>query len=52
VSTSALKTIQHLVHGAEGIWCYTRGDAVTIRRPEEAQDAAHGRRHMHVPTAV
>jgi malonate-semialdehyde dehydrogenase (acetylating)/methylmalonate-semialdehyde dehydrogenase len=42
----------HHVHGPEGIRFYTRGKAVTTRWPEEAQDAAHHRGHMHFPTAV
>jgi malonate-semialdehyde dehydrogenase (acetylating)/methylmalonate-semialdehyde dehydrogenase len=40
------------VHGPEGIRFYTRGKVVTTRWPEEAQDAAHHRGHMHFPTAV
>jgi malonate-semialdehyde dehydrogenase (acetylating)/methylmalonate-semialdehyde dehydrogenase len=42
----------HHIHGPEGIRFYTRGKAVTSRWPEEAQDAAHHRGHMHFPTAV
>jgi malonate-semialdehyde dehydrogenase (acetylating)/methylmalonate-semialdehyde dehydrogenase len=40
------------VHGAEGVKFYTRAKVVTSRWPEEAQDAAHHRGHMHFPTAV
>ncbi len=42
----------HHIHGPEGIRFYTRGKAITSRWPEEAQDAAHHRGHMHFPTAV
>jgi malonate-semialdehyde dehydrogenase (acetylating)/methylmalonate-semialdehyde dehydrogenase len=42
----------HHIHGPEGIRFYTRGKAITTRWPEEAQDAAHHRGHMHFPTAV
>jgi malonate-semialdehyde dehydrogenase (acetylating)/methylmalonate-semialdehyde dehydrogenase len=42
----------HHIHGPEGIRFYTRAKAVTSRWPEEAQDAAHHRGHMHFPTAV
>jgi malonate-semialdehyde dehydrogenase (acetylating)/methylmalonate-semialdehyde dehydrogenase len=40
------------VHGPEGVKFYTRGKVVTSRWPEEAEDAAHHRGHMHFPTAV
>jgi malonate-semialdehyde dehydrogenase (acetylating)/methylmalonate-semialdehyde dehydrogenase len=40
------------IHGPEGVAFYTRGKVVTARWPEEAQDAAHHRGHMHFPTAV
>jgi malonate-semialdehyde dehydrogenase (acetylating)/methylmalonate-semialdehyde dehydrogenase len=42
----------HHIHGPEGIRFYTRGKAITSRWPEEAQDPAHHRGHMHFPTAV
>jgi malonate-semialdehyde dehydrogenase (acetylating)/methylmalonate-semialdehyde dehydrogenase len=42
----------HHMHGPEGIRFYTRGKAVTVRWPEEAQDAQHHGGHMHFPTAV
>jgi malonate-semialdehyde dehydrogenase (acetylating)/methylmalonate-semialdehyde dehydrogenase len=42
----------HHIHGPEGIRFYTRGKAITTRWPEEAQDTAHHRGHMHFPTAV
>jgi malonate-semialdehyde dehydrogenase (acetylating)/methylmalonate-semialdehyde dehydrogenase len=42
----------HHIHGPEGIRFYTRGKAITSRWPEEAQDAAHHRGHLHFPTAV
>ena len=42
----------HHVHGPEGIRFYTRGKAITSRWPQEAQDPAHHRGHMHFPTAV
>jgi malonate-semialdehyde dehydrogenase (acetylating) / methylmalonate-semialdehyde dehydrogenase len=42
----------HHVHGPEGVRFYTRGKAITSRWPEEAQDPAHHRGHMHFPTAV
>ena len=42
----------HHIHGPEGIRFYTRGKAITVRWPEEAQDAAHHVGHMHFPTAV
>jgi len=42
----------HHIHGPEGIRFYTRGKAITSRWPEEAQDSAHHRGHMHFPTAV
>ena len=37
----------HHIHGPEGIRFYTRGKAITVRRPEEAQDPAHYAGHMH-----
>ena len=40
------------IHGPEGVRFYTRAKVVTERWPEEAQDAAHHRGHMHFPTAV
>ena len=40
------------IHGPEGVRFYTRAKVVTQRWPEEAQDAAHHRGHMHFPTAV
>jgi malonate-semialdehyde dehydrogenase (acetylating)/methylmalonate-semialdehyde dehydrogenase len=42
----------HHIHGPEGVRFYTRGKAITSRWPEEAQDPAHHRGHMHFPTAV
>ena len=42
----------HHIHGPEGIRFYTRGKAITSRWPQEAQDPAHHRGHMHFPTAV
>jgi malonate-semialdehyde dehydrogenase (acetylating)/methylmalonate-semialdehyde dehydrogenase len=42
----------HHIHGPEGVRFYTRGKAVTSRWPQEAQDPAHHRGHMHFPTAV
>jgi malonate-semialdehyde dehydrogenase (acetylating)/methylmalonate-semialdehyde dehydrogenase len=42
----------HHIHGPEGVRFYTRGKAITARWPEEAQDPAHHRGHMHFPTAV
>jgi malonate-semialdehyde dehydrogenase (acetylating)/methylmalonate-semialdehyde dehydrogenase len=42
----------HHIHGPEGVRFYTRGKAITSRWPEDAQDAAHHRGHMHFPTAV
>jgi malonate-semialdehyde dehydrogenase (acetylating) / methylmalonate-semialdehyde dehydrogenase len=42
----------HHMHGPEGIRFYTRGKAITVRWPEEAQDPQHHRGHMHFPTAV
>jgi malonate-semialdehyde dehydrogenase (acetylating)/methylmalonate-semialdehyde dehydrogenase len=42
----------HHIHGPEGVRFYTRGKAITTRWPEEAQDPAHHRGHMHFPTAV
>jgi malonate-semialdehyde dehydrogenase (acetylating)/methylmalonate-semialdehyde dehydrogenase len=42
----------HHIHGPEGIRFYTRGKAITSRWPDEAQDPAHHRGHMHFPTAV
>jgi malonate-semialdehyde dehydrogenase (acetylating) / methylmalonate-semialdehyde dehydrogenase len=42
----------HHIHGPEGIRFYTRGKAVTVRWPDEAQDPQHHGGHMHFPTAV
>jgi malonate-semialdehyde dehydrogenase (acetylating) / methylmalonate-semialdehyde dehydrogenase len=42
----------HHIHGPEGIRFYTRGKAITVRWPEEAQDPQHHAGHMHFPTAV
>jgi len=42
----------HHIHGPEGVRFYTRGKAITVRWPEEAQDPAHHAGHMHFPTAV
>jgi malonate-semialdehyde dehydrogenase (acetylating)/methylmalonate-semialdehyde dehydrogenase len=42
----------HHIHGPEGIKFYTRGKVVTTRWPQDAQDPAHHRGHMHFPTAV
>jgi malonate-semialdehyde dehydrogenase (acetylating) / methylmalonate-semialdehyde dehydrogenase len=42
----------HHIHGPEGIRFYTRAKAITTRWPQDAQDAAHHRGHMHFPTAV
>jgi malonate-semialdehyde dehydrogenase (acetylating)/methylmalonate-semialdehyde dehydrogenase len=42
----------HHIHGPEGIRFYTRGKAVTVRWPEEAQEPEHHAGHMHFPTAV
>jgi malonate-semialdehyde dehydrogenase (acetylating) / methylmalonate-semialdehyde dehydrogenase len=42
----------HHIHGPEGVRFYTRGKAITVRWPEEAQDAQHHAGHMHFPTAV
>jgi malonate-semialdehyde dehydrogenase (acetylating)/methylmalonate-semialdehyde dehydrogenase len=42
----------HHIQDPEGIRFYTRRKAVTVRRPEEAQDAQHHASHMHFPTAV
>jgi malonate-semialdehyde dehydrogenase (acetylating)/methylmalonate-semialdehyde dehydrogenase len=42
----------HHIHGPEGIRFYTRGKAITVRWPEEAQDPQHHTGHMHFPTAV
>jgi hypothetical protein len=41
----------HHIHGPEGIRFFTRGKAVTVRWPEEAQDPSHHAQHLHFPTA-
>ena len=42
----------HHIHGPEGVIASTRARrSITTRWPEEAQDAAHHRAHMHFPTA-
>jgi malonate-semialdehyde dehydrogenase (acetylating)/methylmalonate-semialdehyde dehydrogenase len=40
------------IHGPEGVAFYTRAKVVTTRWPQETEDAAHHRGHMHFPTAV
>jgi malonate-semialdehyde dehydrogenase (acetylating)/methylmalonate-semialdehyde dehydrogenase len=42
----------HHIHGPEGVNFYTRAKVVTTRWPQDAQDPAHHRGHMHFPTAV
>ncbi|HET8814987.1 MAG TPA: CoA-acylating methylmalonate-semialdehyde dehydrogenase [Solirubrobacterales bacterium] len=42
----------HHIHGPEGVRFYTRGKAITVRWPQEAQDPTHHSGHMHFPTAV
>ncbi|MEA2320851.1 MAG: malonate-semialdehyde dehydrogenase (acetylating) / methylmalonate-semialdehyde dehydrogenase [Solirubrobacteraceae bacterium] len=42
----------HHIHGPEGVRFYTRAKVVTTRWPEQAEDQAHQRGHMHFPTAV
>ena len=54
MSTTALRTIRHRIAGEETSGGSTRTAPVwdPATGPQEAQDPAHHRGHMHFPTAV
>jgi hypothetical protein len=54
MSTTALRTIRHRIAGVETSGGSTRTPPVwdPAMGPQEAQDPAHHRGHMHFPTAV